>query len=95
MLSNTMINKLFLLYRNEKNQIKLVYQQIDGILADNYVSLQPSVSITLSPLTTDTNFPTLYFSVSNDFNELNYAITTMAAPIDQLTSGELTFLGTF
>ncbi len=62
-----MINQLFLLYRNELSQIKLIYQQIDGILADNYVFLQPSLSVTLSPLTTDLNFPTLFFTVENDF----------------------------
>lgn len=65
-LSNTMLNKLFLLYENDKNQIKLVYQQIDGILADNYVYTQPSLQITLSPLTTNIIYPLLQFSIEND-----------------------------
>ncbi len=51
------------MYKNDKNQIKLVYQQIDGILADNYVFLNPSLQITLSPLTSDINFPTLQFTI--------------------------------
>lgn len=85
-LSNTMINKLFLLYKNEKNQIKLVYQQIDGILADNYVYLCPSLQITLSPLTTDLNFPTLQLSIENDIYSLNYVIETKPAPLNTLTT---------
>lgn len=94
-LSNTMINKLFLLYRNEKEQIKLVYQQIDGILADTYVHLQPSISVNLSPLTTNLKFPTLYFSIQNNFYSINYTITTKPAPIERLTSVELACLGKF
>jgi len=61
-----MLNKLFLLYENDKNQIKLVYQQIDGILADNYVYTQPSLQITLSPLTTNIIYPLLQFNIQND-----------------------------
>lgn len=81
-----------MLYKNEKQQIKLVYQQIDGILADNYVTLSPSLQITLSPLTTNLNFPTLTFSVENDFNSLTYVIFTKPAPLHSLTKAQFVCL---
>jgi len=90
-----MIYKLFLLYQNDKDQIKLVYQQIDGILADNYVYLQPSLQVTLSPLTTNIYYPTLSFFIYNDCYEINYLITTKPAPLDQLTPTEMAFLSNF
>lgn len=81
-LSNTMLNKLFLLYVNDKNQIKLVYQQIDGILADNYVYIQPSLQVTLSPLTTNIIYPMLQFNIENDCYDLGYMIMTKPAPLN-------------
>lgn len=90
-----MLNKLFLLYQSDKKQIKLIYQQIDGILADNYVFLTPSLGITLSPLTTNLNYPTLSFTIENDCYSLNYLIKTKPSPLNNLTSSQMTFLSNF
>lgn len=66
-LSSSMSNPLFQLYSVNGN-MKLIYSQINGILVDNYLAVQPTLCVSYTPLTTIMKFPSLVRTVKNPYS---------------------------
>lgn len=56
----------FLIY-SANGQWKLLYQEIDGILIDNFVSLQLNTYYELIELTNDITYPQVLMTIKNPY----------------------------
>ena len=62
-----MNNPLFIIY-NINEQKKLIYSEVNGILVDNFLRLQPTLKIEYTPLTSIIKFPEIIAQIKNPFN---------------------------
>jgi hypothetical protein len=82
----------FLIY-SANGEWKLLYQQIDGILIDNFVSLQPNTYYELIELTKDVIYPQVLMTIKNPYYVVGMTIETAPVELGLSTTLFYTVLG--
>ena len=55
---------------------KFVYSQIEGKIIDNFVEIDPQISLIFEPETEQFTFPALQFTIINEFQSRSLVIQT-------------------